>query len=301
MIARGIKSVLSTPACRLFLAGLAAALLLPMGTLLAADNGTRVEKSFPAEPNARIRILNPWGGTITVRGWDRAQVHAVYSTSSPKAEIDVDQTPATGEAEKIHFATRALDSQAATQEKAATYELDVPAGSSVEIHNPQGSVTVEKIGGDEDIESVNGKVAVNDASGHVFINTVNGDIDFARPSGRVEVTTVTGNLHFIASTSPKIRAQTQTGRIDFDGEFVPTGEYVMKTWRGDMDIVCSQSDSFELNARSINSRVDNQFHLNHKGHTTAPPGEAFGDQGQGDATVNLKSYSGTIHVRPRPN
>ena len=278
-----------------------ALILLPVGVSLAADSGNKLEKSFRATPNARISVSNPGGGQVTDRGWDRSEVHAIYSTSSSKAAIEVDQIPASGEVEKLHFVTNLVDAQAAPQEKAATYELDVPAGSSIKIYNPEGSVTVERISADEDVESINGKVVVNDSSGHVSVRSINGDIDLARPSGRVEATSVMGNLHFTASTSERIRAQTESGRIDFDGEFVPTGDYVMKSWRGDMDIVCSPSDSFELSARTVSGKVDNQFHLNRKGHTSvAGSGEAFGYQNQGDATVDLKSYSGTIHLRPRP-
>ena len=283
-------------------AWLAAMILLPAGMVLAGDSGSRIEKSFRTTPNPRISISNAPGGKVIVRGWDRSEVRAVYSTSSSKAEIDVNQMPATGEAEKLHFTTHVIDAQASPQEKTASYELDVPAGSSVDIFSPEGSLTVERISGDEDLESVNAKVAVNDAAGHVSVRSLNGDIDFVRPSGRIEAISVMGNLHFIASTSSKVRAQTESGRIDFDGEFEATGDYVMKSWRGDMDIVCSPSDSFEVRARTVSGKIDNQFHLNPKGHTTnAHLGEAFGYQNRGDATVELKSYSGTIHVRPRPN
>ena len=283
-------------------AWMAALILLPAGTLFAAENAGRVEKTFRAVPNARVSISNPTGGTVTVRGWDQSVVHAVYSTASPKAEIEVEQVPPSGEAEKVHFSTHVVDAQAAPGEKSARYEIEVPVGSSIVIYNPEGSVTVERISGDEDIESVNGKVAVSDSSGHVSVRSLNGDINFARPSGRVEAISVMGSLLFTASTSANVRAQTQSGRIDFDGDFEPTGDYVMKSWRGDMDIVCSPSDSFEVRARTVSGKVDNQFHLNRRGHTTpGQAGEAFGYQNRGDATVDLKSYSGTIHVRPRPN
>lgn len=282
-------------------AWVAVLMLLPAGVALAADAGNRLEKSFRVVPNARVSISNAPGGAVTIRGWDRPEVHAICSTASSKAEIDVDQVPASGEVEKVHFSTHVLDAQATPAEKSATYEVDVPAGSSIVIYNPEGSVTVEHVSGDEDIESVNGKVAVNDSSGHVSVRSLNGNIDFARPSGRVEATSVMGSLTFKGSTSTNVRAQTQSGRIDFDGEFEPTGDYVMKSWHGDMDIVCSASDSFEMNARTVSGKVDNQFHLSHKGHTAPAQGEAFGYQNRGDATVDLKSYSGTIHVRPRPN
>jgi DUF4097 and DUF4098 domain-containing protein YvlB len=279
-----------------------ALLILLPGALLAADSGNRTEKSLRAVPNPRISVSNPAGGKVTIRGWDRSEVHAIYSTSSSKAAIEVDQVPASGELEKVHFVTNVLDAQAAPQEKTASYELDVPVGSSISVYNSEGSVTVERINGDEDVESINGAVTVNDSSGHVSVRSINGDINFARPSGRVEATSVMGNLLFTGSTSPRVRAQTESGKIVFDGDFAPTGEYVMRSWRGDMDVAVSPSDSFELSARTVNGKVDNQLHLNKRGHEPLSHGEGlFGYHNQGDATVELKSYSGTIHVRPRSN
>jgi DUF4097 and DUF4098 domain-containing protein YvlB len=275
-------------------------IVLPAGVLLAAENGNRAEKSLQAIPNPRISISNPTRGKVTVRGWDRAQVHAVYSTSSSKAAVEVDQVPPTGEAEKVHFVTNVLDPQASAQDKTASYELDVPVGSSIRIYNPEGSVTVQRISGDEDVDSVNGKVEVDDASGHVSVRSINGDIDFVRPGGRVEATSVMGNLHFTGSSSSNVRGQTESGKIVFDGDFAPNGDYVLKSWRGDMDVACSPSDSFELSARTVTGKVDIQVHLSKRGRAAGAHGEGlFGYSNQGSATVELKSYSGTIHVRPR--
>jgi len=278
-----------------------ALIALPAGMLLAAENGNRAEKSFSAIPNPRISISNPAGGKVTVRGWDRAAVHAVYSTSSYKAAIQVDQVPPNGEAEKVHFVTSVSDPQATAQDKTATYELDVPLGSSIRIYNPEGSVTVQRISGDEDVESIKGKVEVDDSSGHVSVRSISGDIDFVRPSGRVEATSVMGNLRFTGSTSSNLRGQTESGQIAFDGDFAPNGDYILKSWRGDMDVACSPSDSFELSARTVTGKLDNQLHLNRRGRASvAHGGEGlFGYTNQGSATVELKSYSGTIHVRPR--
>ncbi|HEY6292326.1 MAG TPA: hypothetical protein VI455_12320 [Terriglobia bacterium] len=280
-----------------------ALLLLPGGVLLAAAGG-HVEKSFQTTPNPRISISNPPGGTVVVRGWDKSEVHAVCSTSSSKAEIDVEQMPSTGEAEKVRFSTHVLDPQAAAEDKTATYELDIPAGASLDIYSPQGSVSVERTSGDDWVETISGKVSVTDAAGRVTVHSLNGNIELVRLSGQVEAISVIGNLQFTASTSPRVRAQTESGRILFDGDFVPSGEYILKSYAGDMDITCPASDSFELSARSLHGKVDNQVRLNHKGHAPIPSGSsgdiAFGFHNQGDATVNLKSFSGTIHVRPRP-
>jgi hypothetical protein len=275
-------------------------LLLPAGALLVASGGSRWEKTFQAVPNLRISIVNPAGGAVIVRGWDRPRVHAVCLTASPKVEVDCDQMPAAGEAEKLHFVTHLVDSQATPDEKTASYELDIPVGATLDVNNPQGSVTVERLSGDAWIESVSGKISVIDSAARISARSLNGDIELVRSSGRIEATSVMGNLRFIASTSPMVRAQTTgSGNIIFDGEFVPTGDYVLASYQGNMDITCPPSDSFELRVRTVRGKVDNEMRLNRKSHLPFSAGEGLiGVHNQGDATVEIKSYSGTIHVRP---
>jgi hypothetical protein len=271
-------------------------LLLPAGALLVASGGSRWEKTFQAVPNPRISIVNPAGGPVIVRGWDRPRVHAVCLTASQKVEVDCDQMPDAGEAEKLHFVTHVLDSQAAPDEKTVSYELDVPVGATLDVNNPQGTVTIERFSGDAWIVSVTGKISVIDAAGHVSARTLNGDIELVRPSGKIEATSVMGNLRFIGSTSPMVRAQTTaSGNIIFDGEFVPGGDYLLGSYQGNMEITCPASDPFKLDAHLVQGKVDNEVHALRSHHSS--PGRAYGNQA--DAFVEVKSYSGSIHIRPR--
>ena len=275
-------------------------MLVPAGALLAAEGG-RLEKTFRTTESPRI-TLSDLKGVIVVRGWNKSEVHAVCSTSSPRVEIDSDQMPAAGEAEKLNFATHLLDERGADENQSADYTLDVPVGSSLDIHDPDGSISVERVSGDEWIESVRASVMVSDGAGHVSIRSLNGDIDLIRPTGRIEASSVMGTLRFRNSTSPIVRAHTTgSGRIIFEGTFVPSGDYVLSSYQGDVEISCPASDSFELRARTVRGKVDNELQLNRKSHVPFSYGSGlFGVHNQGDATVELTSYSGTIHLRPRP-
>ncbi len=274
-------------------------LLLPAGALLVAAGGSRWEKTFESIPNPRISIVNSTNGPVIVRGWDKLRVHVVCLTASPKVEVDCDEMPAAGEAEKLHFVTHLLDSRATPDEQTASYELDIPNGATLEVNNPQGSVTVQQLSGDAWLNSVTGKISVIDESGRVSARSLSGDIELVRPSGSIEATSVMGNLRFIGSMSPMVHAQALgSGNIFFDGEFVPTGDYRLASYQGDMDITCPASDSFELRAHTVRGRVDDQMRPNRKGHSPRPTDQTF-IHNQGDATVEVKSYSGTIHIRPR--
>jgi DUF4097 and DUF4098 domain-containing protein YvlB len=277
------------------------ALLLPAGLVLAAGQG-RVEKTFRALPNCHIRISNPPGGTIVVHGWDKPEVHAVCLTNSSKVEVDSDPTPANAEAERLEFVTHVLDQAATPEERTTNYELDVPKDSSLIISSPTGSVSVEHVSGDESIESVRGSIAVADGAGFIQVRSLNGDITLLRPAGHVEATSIMGNLTISGAESQRINAQTGSGKITFDGDFLPIGDYTLKTYAGDINVICPGSDSFALDARSVRGKLDNQFKVTRKTHIpySAPQGAStLGDINRGDASVRINSFSGTIHMRPR--
>jgi hypothetical protein len=281
--------------------GLVLYLLVLSGTLLAADS-QRSEKTFEATPSPRITLTN-MTGQVLVRGWDKAQVHVVYSIVSPHVEVDTEVIPPNQPADKIHFATHLLDPLVSGKDQTADYSLDVPMGTNLEIQNPQGSVRIEKLQGDDaSVESVGGAILVSDFAGHLFLRSVGGNIEVIRPSGRVEAYSITGDLHFVSPTTSKLRASTTSGRILFEGDFADGGDYSLSAYSGDMDILCPPSASFELNAKTVRGKLENEMPMTIR-HEAATPERSrnslFGTHLTGKATVTLKSFSGTIRIRQR--
>jgi len=276
-------------------------LLVLSGTLLAAE-GNRSEKTFEAAPNPRITVANA-RGQILVRGWDKPQVHIVYTVMSPYVEVDTEAIPPNGPADKIHFATHFLDPLVSGKDQTADYSLDVPMGTDLEIRNTQGSVRIEKVQGDDaSVESVGGAILVSDFTGHLFLRSIGGNIDLIRPSGRVEAYSITGDLHFVSPTTSKLRGTTTSGRILFEGDFPDGGDYSLSEYSGDMEIVCPRSASFELNAKTDRGKLENEMPMTIRHQPATPLSSAnslFGTHLTGKATVNLRSFSGTIRIRQR--
>ncbi|MGA2608568.1 MAG: DUF4097 family beta strand repeat-containing protein [Terriglobia bacterium] len=281
--------------------GLVLYLLVLSGALLAADS-KRSEKTFEATPNPRITLTN-MTGQILVRGWDKAQVHVVYSVVSPHVEVDTEVIPPNQPADKIHFATHLLDPLVSGKDQTVDYSLDVPMGTNLEIRNPQGSVRIEKSQGDDaSVESVGGAILVSDFTGHLFLRSVGGNIEVIRPSGRVEAYSITGDLHFVSPTTSKLRASTTSGRILFEGDFPDGGDYSLSAYSGDMDILCPPSASFELNAKTVRGKLEDEMPMTIRHRPATPVSSAnslFGTHLTGKATVNLNSFSGTIRIRQR--
>ena len=281
--------------------GLILYLLVLSGTVAAAE-GNRAEKTFAAAPNPRITLTN-MRGQILVRGWDKARVHVVYTILSPHVEVDTEVIPLNQPADKIHFATHLLDPLVTGKDQTADYSLDIPLGADLEIRNTQGSVRIEKFQGDDiTVETVGGAILVSDFAGHLFVRSVGGNIDLIRPSGRVEAYSITGDLHFVSPTTSKLRGSTTSGRILFEGDFPDGGDYSLQEYSGDMEIVCPPSASFELVAKTVRGKLENDMPMTIRHQSATPVSSAnslFGTHLTGKATVSLRSFSGTIRIRQR--
>jgi hypothetical protein len=276
------------------------AILLPAALMWAAGEG-RVEKTFDSTREPRIN-LNNMKGNILVRGWDKAQVHVVYTVASPRMDVDSDILPNTGPAEKIHFDAHLLDPSLPSGEQVVDYTLDVPAGASLEIRNPRGKTIVEGMQSDASVQSVSGDISVRDFSGHLSARSVAGDIEVIKPSGNVEADSITGNLHFVSPTTTHLRANTTSGHILYEGDFTGRGDYILSAYSGDLDIVCPTSASYELTAKTLKGKVINTMPMTHRRESASSQDarkSLLGTYNSGKATLELTSFSGNIRIRPQ--
>jgi hypothetical protein len=272
---------------------------LPIG-LLAATDPAQTAKVFEFQTSSAPTItISNLRGQVTVRSWDKDSVRAACTTSSPHVEVDAEPMPASGRSDRVQFLTRILDPSVTGEAANADYVLNVPGGASLEIRNRQGHVQVEGLTGETWVESVGGTITVVDPSGHLDVHSVGGDVEIDRPAGHVEASSINGNLKFVDPTSTKIRGTTTSGRIIYEGDFAPGGEYVLSAYSGDMDILCPASASFEVRAQSVKGHVDNGVDVIRNQHDATPRGAIglVGTHNAGKARLDLRSYSGTIRLR----
>jgi hypothetical protein len=276
------------------------ALFLSAAVIWAAGEG-RIEKTFDTTREPRIS-LNNLRGRVLIRGWDKAQVHVVYTLASPRLEVDSEILPGSGPADKIRFDTHLLDAALPANDQVADYILDVPAGASLEIRNPQGKILVQGMQADASVQSVSGDISVRDYAGHISLRSVGGDIEVIRPSGNVEAISVTGSLHFVSPTTTRLHGTTTSGRILFEGDFMDRGDYVLSAYSGDLEIVCPASASYELSARTKKGKVINTMPMTHRRESASSLGTSnslLGTHNTGRANVELTSFSGNIRIRPQ--
>jgi hypothetical protein len=269
--------------------------------LVRAAGEGRVEKTFDTTREPRINLHN-LRGVVLVRGWDKAQVHMIYTTASARLEVDNEILPESGPAEKLHFDTHLLDAALPSSDQVVDYTLDVPSGASLEIRNPQGKIRVEGMQADASVVSVGGDITVADYSGHLSVRSVAGNIEILRASGSVEADSTTGNLHFVSPSTTRLRGSTTSGRILYEGDFMDLGDYILSAYSGDVDIVCPASASYELSAKTVKGKVINTMPMNHRRESATPLGSAnslLGMSNTGKANIELTSFSGNIRIRPQ--
>ena len=280
---------------------LASGFLLLASCLWAAEEPGRVEKTVDTTPNPRVSVTN-LRGNVVVKGWDKTQIHALCTTASSKVEVDMEATPPQGQAERVRFQAHSIDAQPASGAETADYSLDVPVNSILDIRNSQGNVRVEKVQGDVHVSTVSAPVSVLDAFGHLQVDSVGGNIEIVHPSGRVEASSVNGDIRFTSPTSAELRGHTSSGRIVYQGDFAPRGNYDLSAYSGDVDVFCPRTASFELIAKG-KGKVYDEFRMTPKPHTPSmsPHYQSFsGIYHQGKATLEVRSYSGAIHIRRQP-
>ena len=278
-------------------------LVISLGSLSAVGQ-LPLEKNLETQPNPRISLDNV-RGRIVVKGWDKFQVHAVCAPSSPGIEIDMEQLPLNGPAEKVRFRTYFLAAPLSDANKTADYTLQVPVGSSLLIRNHEGSVRIQHLQGAVSVESAGGTIAVSEVAGHLSVSSVAGDVEVIRSSGRVEASSLSGRLRLISPSSSQVSGTTTSGDITYQGDFARGGHYKLSSYSGDIQVVCPTSASFELRAKTVQGRVipDPGLSLTVRRNSISPSysgNSLFSTHNTGSATVELTSFTGTIRIRRAP-
>jgi len=256
-----------------------------------------VEKRFKVEAHPVITIHNP-NGTITVKAWTKSEVLVSADHDSTDVEVDAEQM-----GNRVDVLTHQISGNSDPDEIRADYQINVPEDAELQIHNDSGAVSVNDVLGDMNIETVAAGVDLEDAAGYLTVKTVDGSFQCVRCAGRVEASSISGDFKLIDLRSYHVRAQTSTGNILFDGEFLPNGIYRLKNYSGVIEVRFSPGDSFDLSATSLKGKVNNQAKLtppSHPQHFYSKFGNSlFGTFNAGRATVELSSFDGTINIRKR--
>jgi DUF4097 and DUF4098 domain-containing protein YvlB len=157
------------------------------------------------------------------------------------------------------------------------------------------------------LESVAGDVHLKEVSGYIIVHTTGGSLVCTQCGGKfLEFNSISGSAQILQPSLSRVDLRTTTGNILFDGDFIRTGIYTMKSGRGLVEVRFSGTDSFDLNAQTSSGTVDNRAEAFLKPDTHGFRRSAskyakglFGTVGNGLAKVELSSFSGTVRILKR--
>jgi DUF4097 and DUF4098 domain-containing protein YvlB len=267
----------------------------------AAGTVQRVEKQFNVTGRPVVVIHNVANGRIEVKSWKNAQVDVVGTQSSNKIGFEIEQV-----GDRIDVTAIVLGPSAQPLELEADLQLTVPEETELQLKTETGLIYVEQVVGDMKLESYAGDVHLKEVSGYIIVKTTSGSLVCTQCAGKLDFNSIGGNAQILQPQLNNVNLMTTTGNVLFDGDFVRTGLYSMRSGKGLVEVRFSSTDSFDLKAQTATGTVDNQAAAFLKPdshgvkHITSKFTHAlFGTVGMGLAKVELSSYSGTIRIMKR--
>ena len=261
----------------------------------------RVEKHFTVKGRPVVVIRNVGNGRIEVKSWKNSEVVVTGTKASEKIAVETEQA-----GDRIDVTSSIVDSTANAREMEANFQLTVPEETELQLKTQTGLIYVEQVTGDMTLDSVAGDVHLKEVSGYIIVTTTGGSLVCTQCAGKLEFSSISGSAQVLQPTLSNVKLRTMTGNILFDGDFVHTGLYSMRSGKGLVEVRFSGNDSFDLNAQTATGTVDNQAaqYLKPDSHGVKHMASKFskglfGTVGMGFAKVELSSYSGTIRILKR--
>src|ERR1700686_194898 len=259
------------------------------------------ERHFAVKGRPVVILQNVSNGRIEVKSSKNAEVVVAATQASNKVGIVAEQAE-----ERIDVAATILDGSAPANELEPNFQLTVPEETELQLKTQTGLVYVEQVMGDMTLQSVAGDIHLKEVSGYIVVRTTGGSMVCTQCAGKLNFSSISGNAQVVQPGLSSVTLFTMSGNILFDGDFIRTGIYTMKSGKGTVEVHFSGSDSFDLKARTATGTVDNQAeaYLKPDSHGVRHMASKFtkglfGTVGSGLAKVELSSYSGTIRILKR--
>jgi DUF4097 and DUF4098 domain-containing protein YvlB len=209
----------------ILLAASAPAILFCGGAANAA--GQRIEKHFAVTGRPVVVIQNVANGRIEVKSSKNLEVAVIASQSSNKINFSMEQV-----GDRIDVTASILDLAAQPLELETSFQLTVPEETELQLKTENGLIYVEQVMGDMTLESVAGDVHLKEVSGYIIVKTTGGSLVCTQCAGKLKFESISGSAQILQPALNSVNANTSFGNILFDGDFIHTGLYSMRSSKG---------------------------------------------------------------------
>ena len=272
------------------------AMLMLVGASLGAEN-IRKDLHFKVGKRPMISINNPYGPVLVKAG----AAHEVVVTAILHSDkVELDQSKSHNRVDIISHLLPGSDPVSGMVE----YVILVPPDANLTLHSDNGRVRAEKLQGDLTVAGNDGAIEVIDcAGGHVHVRTLNGMVSLNNVHGHVEIMSVGGDILMTGVTGTLVAVNSNSGKIEYEGDFAGDGEYAFTSHTGNIEAVAPAYASIDVLARSTNGIVQSDFSLEpkHAPFLVRGANSLSGTLGKAASSVKLFSFSGRIRLKKRQN
>ena len=283
------------------------AAFLPPASLPAQDG---INAGMPVSPTAAIRI---WSltGSIRLTTWSRDSV-SVRGRVDPG--IGRFFLGGTREALKLGVESPAGVSSGGT----ADLEIRVPAGARLWVKSAAAELDLTLDGGSAVVITVGGRVRIAGRAHEVSVETLDGNVELALESDQARVRTASGTVvargviqeldaatvsaALLIGMEGKVRSvqlQTASGEIAFKGDLLPDGLLHAETHGGEIELRLPPHLGARWHLVSFGAGVVNQLVPDSAVHAGPGRGEWHFTTGDGRASVNVRTFKGSVTLIPR--
>jgi DUF4097 and DUF4098 domain-containing protein YvlB len=275
-----------------------AATVLALTGLAFGAGEVRKDLHFKVGKRPTVSINNPFGPVVVKAG---APHEVVITAILHSDKVEVDQSSSRRRIDLISLLLPGADQNSGMVE----YQVQVPPQTDLTVHSENGRIHIEKLEGDIATEGSDSAIEVLDcANGHVHVKTLNGGVNLSNiHNGHVEIISMGGDVLLSSVDGPVVSVNSNSGKIQYAGDFGDEGEYDFTSHTGDIEAVAPAYASIDVLARSSQGHVESDFSLEPK-HTPfyVKGGNAFaGTLNKAASSVKLFSFSGKIHLKKRQN
>ena len=280
-------------------------LLLVSGGCAAEE----IDQRWPADADTLVIVKNV-KGEIHVEGWAQDEVHLTGRLGQGSRELDVSRSgnqirievivPRRGDQAEESVLYLQIPAAASVEAESVSARIEISGleGRAIRAASVSGDVDVDARSEQLDIETVSGDVELRGRSHRSRLGTVSGDIDAEGVAGELAVNTVSGEVLMRVGAITDGRFESVSGDVEIDGSLAPNGKLAIESLSGDVDLNLPADlsarctvETFSGSIRSDRGEVRSARHGPHKSLEFLA--------GDGDGSIRVESFSGTVRIHSR--
>ncbi len=176
----------------------------------------------------------------------------------------------------------------------STVRINIPAGRSVRIVQPSGSIRVRDMTGELSVESRSASIAIEGFEGTARVVSRRGSIWIRDSEGLIDAIAEAEEIHF-QTAHGQISGTNIMGEINFEGTINTDDDIRLETDHGSVDVRIERESSMDIELSSAGGRI-----------TCSLPGmsglmdQCAGRYGEGGGRLWIRSVGGPIRIDLSP-